>query len=96
MNDIPINRGSDLTFTGTWRNENGQPVNLAGWTIAAFDAHPLAAGMTVAWVDAALGQYSATLPWSDAMPTGRIINFRLRVSLGQDDRSSPKIWVVVQ
>lgn len=96
MNEITINPGSDLTLTGTWRDAAGQPVDLTGWTIAVFEPHPLAAGMTVEWTNAATGQYRAQLAWNDAMPTGKIANFRLRITSGTEDRSSPQIFIGVQ
>lgn len=96
MNEITINRGSDLTLTGVWRDATGAAMNLTGWTIEVFEPHPYAQAMTVEWVNAATGQYRAALPWSNAMATGRIANFRLRISRDGEDRSSPQIWIVVQ
>lgn len=96
MSEITINRGSDLTLTGTWRDEAGAAVNLTGWTIAVFEPHPSVQAITVEWVNAALGQYRANLPWNDNIRSGRFANFRLRITNGQEDRSSPQIWVVVQ
>jgi hypothetical protein len=96
MSEITINRGSDLTFTGVWRDQAGAPLNLTGWQIAVFEPHPSVAAMTVEWVNAAVGSYIARLQWNDAIPSGRVANFRLRVSQGADDRSSPQIWVGVK
>lgn len=96
MDQITINRGSDLTLTGTWRDASGAAMNLTGWDIAVFDAHHSLATMAVEWVNAAAGTYTARIDWSDSIPTGRIAHFRLRISKDGDDRSSPRIWVIVQ
>jgi len=96
MNDLALNRGSDLKFTGVWRDEAGAALNLTGWTIAVFEPHPSAAGLVVAWTNAAAGVYEASLPWSDGTPNGRVVNFRLRISKDGEDVSSPMIYVRVQ
>ena len=96
MFEIEINRGSDLTFSGTWRDQSGAALNLTGWSIAVFDPHPSAVGLGVSWINAANGAYQASLPWSDAMPMGRIASFRLRVSKDGEDVSSPAIYVRVK
>ena len=96
MNQITINRGSDLIFTGTWRDESGEAVDLTGWEIAVFEPNHLGGDMTVEWIDAAAGTYEARLEWNDSIPSGRVASFRLRISSGEQDRSSPLIIIGVQ
>lgn len=96
MHEITINRGSDVTLTGTWRGQNGQPLNLEGWSIDAFEPHPSLAEMVVEWVNAALGQYRVRIDWSSDIPHGKLANFRLIVSKDGDDRTSPRITLVVK
>ncbi len=96
MTDVEVNRGSDLKLSGVWRDEAGAALNLTGWSIAVFEPHPSAAGLSVSWVNASLGAYQAVLPWTDAMPTGRIMSFRLRISKDGEDASSPAIYVRVK
>lgn len=95
MSQILINRGSDLTFTGTWRDENGAAMNLTGWAIADYDTVAAAQGkITAQWVNAALGTYTVTMQWDDAM--GNSVQFRLKISNGSNDITSPQILVVIQ
>lgn len=96
MNEITINRGSDLTLTGVWRDQAGQALDLSDWAIALFEVHPSLQGPTVEWIDAAAGSYRAHIPWNDQIRTGKVASFRLRISKDGEDRSSPQIWVVVQ
>ena len=93
MSKITINRGSDLTFTGTWRDESGNPVNFAGWTIEIFEGprNSLVDDLTVVWTDASQGAYRVDLQWSNKVYNG--MAFRLRVSKDGTDVSSPAITV---
>ena len=95
MSKITINRGSDLTLTGTWRDANGTAMDLTGWTITDYDGHASMQGnITAQWVDASQGTYTVTMQWADAMFSG--MSFRLRISNGTQDVSSPAITVIVQ
>ncbi len=96
MSEITINRGSDVTLTGTWRDQTGAAMDLTGWGIGAFEPHPSLEAMTVEWVDAAIGAYRVRIGWNDQIPHGKLAGFRLRISKDGDDRSSPKIWLVVK
>lgn len=95
MSQILINRGSDLTFTGTWRDENGAAMNLTGWAIADYDTVLVIQGkLTVSWINAALGTYTVTMQWDDRI--GSSVQFRLKISSGTTDITSPLIKVDVQ
>lgn len=98
MTDIPLNRGSDLAFTGVWRDATGAAVNLAGWSIEVFEPSNFPAGsaLAVSWSNAPQGAYAASLQWSDDMPTGRLMSFRLRVRNNGVELSTPMIWIVVK
>ena len=95
MSKITINRGSDLTFTGSWRQSDGTAIDMTGWTIAPYDTHPsMNNHVTATWIDASQGAYSVTMHWDDAMPNA--MNFRLKVSNGTSDLSSPLIVITAQ
>lgn len=98
MARMVINRGSDLTFTMNWKQPGGTaPYDLTGATVAAFEPHPSIAGhITLTVTDAAQGAVSGRVEWQDDMPTGRVMHFRVRVSIGSDDTSTGKIWVTVK
>lgn len=92
MSKITINRGSDLTFTGRWRDEAGAPIDFTDWTIEIFEGPAkLFDDLTVAWTDAAQGAYRVDLQWSNKVYSG--MGFRLRVSKDGTDISSPQITV---
>ncbi len=97
MAELTINRGSDLTFMMNWKQPGGDPYDLTGHAITAFEAHPKAAGhLTFTVLDAAQGQVRGRLEWQDDMPTGRIMTFRVRATIGADDTASEKFWVTVK
>ncbi|MFO6448911.1 hypothetical protein ACLBKU_17400 [Erythrobacter sp. NE805] len=95
MNEITINRGSDVTLTGSWRDETGEPMDLRDWNISAFQPHPSISGMTVEWLDASTARYRVYIEWSDQIPHGKMAGFRLRISKDNAEVSSPKIWINV-
>jgi hypothetical protein len=93
MNDIPLTLGSDLTLPGVWRDEAGAAMDMTGHSISLFNAHPLLADATIDWTDAATGAFSLTCQHRDDWSVGRLMYFRIRVSLDGNDRASPEIWV---
>ena len=96
MSTIPLNRGSDLTFQGSYRDSAGAALDLTGFTLAVYDAPAWATGMVLEWVDAATGTFRGTLQWSEAIPLGRRTSFRVRITSGTADYSTPQIWVNVK
>lgn len=98
MAELEINRGSDLAFTMEWNQPGGTtPYDLTGATVAAFEPHPRIDGhITLTVTDAAQGAVSGRVEWQDDMPTGRIMHFRVRASIGGNDTSTDKFWVTVK
>ncbi len=97
MTDFTINRGSDLRARMTFADAAGAPVDLTGYTVAIYEPHPAIADHLSAQItDAAAGEVTLTMQWADAMPTGRIMHFRVRVTAGGDDVSTQRFWVVVE
>lgn len=97
MTEFTINRGSDLRATMTFADAAGAPVDLTGYTVAIYEPHPaIADHLTAQITDAAAGKVTLTMQWADAMPTGRIMHFRVRVTAGEDDVSTQRFWVVVE
>lgn len=97
-NTIPINKGSDLTFALNWPNAAGGNADLTGAAIEAFDCHPatLEEAITLSIVDPAEGRIEGRLEWSDTMPFGRAMFFRIRVTVAGNRASTDKIMVVVR
>lgn len=105
MHELEINRGSDLTFTMTWREPSpdpnnplaGDPLDLTGYTFTVYEPHPAIAGhLTITPVDLSVGALSGRLEWQEDMPTGRIMNFRIRAVFGTDNPTTPKFMVTVK
>lgn len=97
MTDFTINRGSDLRATMNFSDATGAPVDLTGYTVAIYEPHPaIADHLSAQIIDAAAGEVTLTTQWADAMPTGRIMHFRVRVTAGEDDVSTQRFWVVVK
>ena len=92
-NTINLNLGSDLSFTGVWKDENGAAMNMTGYSISLFNAHPMLANAVIVWTDAATGAFSLVCQHRADWFIGRVMSFRIRVSLGALDISSPEVWV---
>jgi hypothetical protein len=90
---ITLQRGTDLVLTGTLEDEEGDPINLTGYT-AALDQHP-ALGATISITDAAAGEVEIVAQYATAWTTGRIMHLRVKVSLAGRDTAFPKAWVEV-
>ncbi|EGJ20073.1 hypothetical protein RSWS8N_18264 [Cereibacter sphaeroides WS8N] len=93
-NTVVLTRGSDLGFSGTWTDEAGAALDLTGWSIEAFDAHPaLAPQLSMAFGNAAQGHFTGLIAWCDAFPRTPMA-FRVRiVSAEGARRASPPITV---
>jgi len=100
--EIEINRGSDLDFTVRWRerDEAGviSPIDLTGGVVSLFEPHPALVGNLTATLDPdpTTGDVQCRLEWAPDMPTGRRMSFRVMVTFGTDNQTSPLIWVLVK
>lgn len=91
QNTISINRGSDLNFVVTWPHE------ISGLDAVAFEAHPLLADViTLTITDETAGTINGRIEWSDSFPSGRLMSFRVKLTDGVNDTTTPEIWVQVQ
>lgn len=101
MSQITINKGSDLNFEIRWKNPDGTPYNLTGYTISGYDETPdLTLSFTVD--DPLTGIILGRLEWSDVYVNTKynrnpsLISFRVKISNGSDDTTTPKINVYIQ
>ena len=89
-----VNRGTDLAFSFNWPNGAGGNANLTGFTVAGFEVTPAAAAyLTLTLTNPATGLITGRLEWNDALPGGRVVNFRVRISQGANDTATNPIWV---
>lgn len=98
MSSVTINRGSDLDFVLRWKQSTGGlPVDLTGYSVTPFEAHAALTGrLTLAISGPTQGEITGRIEWNDAMPSGRIMSFRVKLSMAGQDQTSPTIWVVVE
>lgn len=76
---IVINPGSDLVFTGFLTDEAGA-VNGTGATLTTFEVPAaLLPQVTLAWTNAAVGEFTCTIRWSDGFPRDVVMPLRIRV-----------------
>ena len=92
-----INWGSDLTAVFNWPDGSGGDADLTGWTVDAIDVHPALVGfLTVTLTDPPTGEITISVQWDDTMPYGRVMRFRVRISLGGQEATTNRLWVKVQ
>lgn len=89
MTDLTvINPGSDLVLTGFLTDDAG-PINLTGATLTTFEVPAaLLAQVTLTVTNAAAGEFTCAIRWSDGFP--RDVVMPLRIRLVQDGFS--KVW----
>lgn len=89
-----VNRGTDLTFSFNWPNGSGGNADLTGFTVSAFEVHPLLAPhLTLTLTTPATGLISGRVEWADTLPMGRVASFRVRITQGANDTTTNPLWV---
>lgn len=104
MSQIPIriNKGSGAVLPGVWAagdDPEAPGADLTGWTIDIYDPVPeLASLLSVAWTDAATGEFAVTCQPITASPQrGALWTFRLRITPASGQpKTSPAIAVDVR
>lgn len=97
---MKLNRGSDLQFSVFWPSTSApgstEGMNLSGYAVDAFGAHPALAGhISLTITDAQNGEISGVIEWQDDMPTGAIMSFSIRLTQGSLSVTTPAITVQV-
>lgn len=92
---ITLNRGSDLEFSVSWPDPAGDPMDLTGWTVEAYDVAPaLADHLTLTITDATgPAQITGRIAWAETLP--RWSFFRIRIRQGQTELSTPRVEVQI-
>ena len=91
MTIVEINRGSDADFTIIW------PGDLTGRWIGLFEPHPALAGhltLSIAEASEAETVIAAHFEWDAGMPCR--MEFRVATTLGEDQRTSQKMMLVIK
>lgn len=92
-----LNRGSDLSFQFNWPNGIGGNANLTGYTISGFEVHPtLASNLTLNIQSPSTGLITGLINWANNMPSGRVMSFRIKLTLGETDITTNQIWIDVR
>lgn len=90
MTIVEINRGSDADFTIIW------PGDLTGREVGLFEPHPALVGnlsVTISEVDGDETIIAAHFEWNQKMPCR--MEFRVATVLGEDQRTSQKMMLVI-
>lgn len=96
-NVIKLNKGSDFSSVIIWRDASGDAVDLTGYTVSIYDADDyIADNMTANITDAANGEITLGLQWSENMKTSKNTHyFRIRLTQGAYDVSTNKLYFEV-
>lgn len=90
-------RGSNVGFRIIWPGAEGQPFDLTGWEVKAFEPHArLNGNLTLDIADAPAGVIIGSIAWDDKYPNGNVMNFRVQVSRGDQVMSTPEFMVNVK
>lgn len=84
---IELERGSDILHELPFRDDDGNPINMTGWTIEVFEGDTWAlANATVTWVDQANGDALLRADWTTSTPPETWLRLRTtRTADGYDD-----------
>ena len=94
---ILANRGSDVIFSFNWKDSAGANVDLTGWSITTMDVSAaISTLLTVTITTPATGLISGRIEWDDSLKADMVYLFRIKLTLGAEDRSTNLIEVVYQ
>jgi hypothetical protein len=100
MSQIVINKGSDLNFELQWKNSDSTPFDLTGYTVTAYDLSIRTMAITLTVTSAVNGTISGRLEWNDVYVGTKkgifTMIFRIKISNGTDDITTPPITIYVQ
>jgi hypothetical protein len=91
------NRGSDIDFSFTWVDADGDPVDLTGWSISTMDVSSAIASLLTSEITTpSVGLISGRIEWDDALQANVPYLFRIQLTSGIEDRATNLIEVVYQ
>jgi len=94
---LQMYRGGDVSFRMIWPGDNGQPFDLTGWTVAAFEPHErLIGNIALEISDAAAGEVTGAIEWDDSYTNGAVMGFRVLLTQGEVQMSMPELVVNVK
>jgi hypothetical protein len=94
---LPANRGTDVSTTFEYTDENGDPVDMTGHTFEVYEASPSMDGhITITEDDLAGGMIGVRIEWSDDINDVSRNKFRIRAVLGDNGIGSPVVEVVYE
>lgn len=92
---LVLNKGSDLNFKINWPEGTGRK-DLTGYTVDLYDySINLPSYLTLTVTDPLQGEITGRLEWDENIPIGRNMYFRVRISLGSEQQTTPRVWIEV-
>lgn len=90
---IELNRGSDIFHEINCRDDDGNPINMTGWTVSVLEGDAWAmANATVEWTDQANGDAVLRADWTTLTPANTWLCIKFsHTSDGYDDA-----WPVIK
>lgn len=97
---ITTNRGSDIDADIQFTDEDGNPFELFGWTVAAYDVSEALTTptnlVTVTVTDEMEGMVHVRIEWDDRLEVGVGYQMRLRLQDDPEDQATNIIGVLYQ
>jgi hypothetical protein len=92
---LTLNRGTDLLHDIFFEDDNGDPINMFGWTVSIFEADAwMQTNVTVAWKDQTAGIATVRANWTPNAPSSASLRVAFTRTLDGYDETSNILKVV--
>ena len=92
---VSLERGTDVLNPVEYRDDDGNPINMTGWTIAIFEADAwMMANATIVWTDQANGDALLRADWTTTTPAECWVRIRATQTSDGFDDALPIIKIV--
>jgi hypothetical protein len=94
---IEMLRGGDARFSLVYPSDTLTPLDLTGWTVSAFEPHVKLVGNLFLTIEPGTGGViTGKIEWDNTYRLGKDMTFRVQITKGQDNLSTPLFVVDVK
>lgn len=90
MNKLIATIGSDLDFSCVWKDDQGTPMDLTGYSLEVYKpSYNLIGCITLNYINQAKGSISGRIEWDEKFKSE--MSFRIRITQGQNSMTTQEI-----